>query len=161
MTHAKLRPKQKENSIIWYCQRKIHLATSDRGQGFSKQLQPSLPLFEDTMIWWLLTQESQKGWGFKHGPEATLKVWLQAGPPPQWESTAPGPRAAQGMSLQSQNSRMLRRHQGLPIRLAPTGVSGQAWTHFLVGAPTPTIPWGMVCWVRDSSQEYGGAPGRT
>lgn len=63
MTHAELGPKQREKSIIWYYQRKTHLATSDRGQHFSKQLQPSLPLFEDTTIWWLLTQENQKGWG--------------------------------------------------------------------------------------------------
>lgn len=39
--------------------------------------------------------------------------------------------------------------------------SGQARTHSLVRAPTPTIPWEKVCWTRGSSQEYGGAPGRT
>lgn len=151
---------RKKIALSGIAREKFILLPPTEGKVFQNSSSP-LCLSLKTMIWWLLTQESQKGWGFKHGPEATLKVWLQAGPPPQWESTAPGPRAAQGMSLQSQNSRMLRRHQGLPIRLAPTGVSGQAWTRFLVGAPTPTIPWGMVCWVRDSSQEYGGAPGRT
>lgn len=53
--HAELRPKQRQKSLIWYCQSKIHLATPERSQHFSKQFQPYLPLFEDTVIWWLLT----------------------------------------------------------------------------------------------------------
>lgn len=137
MAHVELRSKQREKSLLWHCQTKIHLATSGRDQYFSKHFQPSLPLFEATMSWWLLAQESQRRWGFRHGPQAKVKVWLQAGSPTPWEATAPVPRTGQGMRVQCHNPRGLRRHQGSSSRLMPTQVSGQARTCFLARTPAP------------------------